>query len=80
MNKEHVYQRFCPKIQTTKGSKSRFEMTHGRVSTLQTLIYPLLPPPSQSILFSKNNTKNKNKNKIGTTDKAAGRAIQTPHA
>ena len=24
---------FCPKIQTTKGSKSGFEMTHGHVST-----------------------------------------------
>ena len=26
------------------------EMTHGRVSTSQTLIYSLLPPPSQSII------------------------------
>ena len=25
-NKERVYQRFCPKIQTAKISKSRFEM------------------------------------------------------
>ena len=35
----------------TKGVEPnpRFEMTHGRVSTSQTLIYPLLPPPSQSI-------------------------------
>jgi len=38
-----VLLRFCPKIQTTKGSKSRFEMTHGHVSISQTLVYPLLP-------------------------------------
>ena len=55
--------RFCPKIQTTKGSKSRFEMTHGHVSTSQTLIYPLLPLLSQSMLFSKNNNKGKNNKK-----------------
>jgi len=52
-----VLLRFCPKIQTIKGSKSRFEMTHGPVSTSQTLVYPLLPPPSQSIFVSKNKTK-----------------------
>ena len=34
-------------------------MTHGHVSISQTLVYPLLPPPSQSILFSKNNNKEK---------------------
>ena len=53
------------KIQTTKGSKSRFEMTHGHVSTSQILVYPLLPPLSQSILFSKKqrkNSKSKNRN------------------
>ncbi|KAG4947031.1 hypothetical protein JHK87_043038 [Glycine soja] len=32
-----VLLRFCPKIQTKKGSKSGFEMTHGHVSTSQTL-------------------------------------------
>ena len=49
--------RFYPKIQTTKGSKSRFEMNHGHVSTFQTLVYPLLPPPSQAYLFSKKEKK-----------------------
>ena len=41
--------RLCPKIKTIKGSKSRFEMTHAHVSTSQTLVYPLIPPLSQSI-------------------------------
>jgi len=59
-----VLLRFCPKIQTTKGSKSRFEMTHGHVSTSQTLVYPLLPPPSQSIfVFLKEHKNNKSKKK-----------------
>ena len=55
-----VLLRFGPKIQTTKGSKLRFEMTHGHVSISQTLVYPLLPPSSQSI-FNINQAKNKNK-------------------
>ena len=33
-----------------KSLLSRFEMTHDCVSSSQTLIYPLLPPPSQSII------------------------------
>ena len=42
-----------------KSLQSRFEMTHGRVSSSQTLIYPLLPLPSQSIFifFKKKTTK-----------------------
>jgi len=56
-------------------------MTHGHVSSSQTLIYPLLPHLSQSIFFS---LKNKEKNKTikpweGTTAKLAGRAMQTTH-
>ena len=58
--------RFCPKIQTTKRSKSGFEMKHGHVSTSQTLIYPLLPPPSQSIFIFLENKKKNSKSKIET--------------
>ena len=54
--------RFCPKIQTTKGSKSRFKMTHGHVSTSQTVVYPLLPPPSQSIFVLKKKQQKQNRN------------------
>jgi len=36
-------------------------MTHGRASSSQTLIYPLLPSPSQSIIvFLKKKEQNKN--------------------
>jgi len=57
-----VLLRFYPKIQTTKGSKTRFEMTHDHVSTSQTLVYPLLPPPSQTIfVFYKQQKKKQQK-------------------
>ena len=56
-------------------------MTHGHVSTSQTLIYPLLPLSSQSIfVFLKKTTKKQNKNWLGTTTKPAKRAMQTTHA
>ena len=56
-------------------------MTHDRVSSSQTLIYPLLPLSSQSIfVFLKKTTKKQNKNWLGTTTKPAKRAMQTTHA
>ena len=49
-----MFLRFCPKIPTTKGSKSGFEMTHGHVSTSpNTSLSFATPPPSQKMLFSK---------------------------
>ena len=44
-----------------KSLRSRFEMTHGCVSSSQTLIYPLLPTLSQSIIVFLNK-KNQRRN------------------
>jgi len=76
-----VILRFGPRIRTTKGSKSRLEMTHGHVSTSQTLDYPLLPPSSQNIVvFQKQHKKIEKEPWVGTTAKLAGRAMQITHA
>ena len=64
-----------------KSLQSRFEISHGCVSSSQTLIYPLLPLPSQSIFvlffFKK---KDKKKTYAGTTAKLMERAMQITHA
>ena len=57
-------------------------MTHGHVSTSQTLIYPCYPLSQSIFVFQKQQKKTakaKWKPWVGTTTKPAGRAMQTTH-